>query len=126
MSLLGNFLGLSKVTKSVTSTVNYGIAPATQLFDETYNTISSTFSTNPFNRISQAAPSFSTLGISTLTGAPLSPDFTNIETAIGASARTVLSTSTVGAGEVRATLGDSQRPDNEEHKVRLRDMAGLS
>lgn len=120
MSLLGNALNLKQLNTGITSKlVNYSLAPAQQLFTEAGTAISRAFSTVPFQRISQSAPTFQQLGINSVLGIPVPADYSLLSAASGARLIAGFSSTSIGAGEARAAYGDAQQPDNEKHKVAL-------
>ncbi len=120
MSLLGNGLKLKQFNTGVTSKlVNYSLAPAQQLFNEAGGAISQSFSSIPFSRISQSAPTFSQLGIDSVLGVPVPADYSLLSVAAGVRLNANFSSTSIGAGEARSAYGDTQQPDNDKHKVSL-------
>lgn len=120
MSLLGNALNLRQLNTGITSRlVNYSIAPAQQLFNEAGLAISKTFSSVPFERISQSAPTFQQLGIDSILGVPVPVDYSLASVAAGVRLAANFSSNAIGAAEARSAIGDAQQPDNGAHLVTL-------
>jgi hypothetical protein len=131
-SVLGGLPRLGSATTTAvgsSSTINYSLAPVTTLVNEGYAKVNTTFGgTGPFTKMNDSAPSFAELGVARLGLPNLGPRLGQATSGTGSpydqvagaeAVKLLRPESGVTAAGVRESVGESEAPADESHKVRL-------